>query len=92
MHSSSCTEIAQEIATLRKEAQAFKAVRTALRSSTHNADAAKVVFQKVLSLFPHEIPRLIRMFSQTGVQCRHQKPVEHGRHVAFALSANTSRL
>jgi hypothetical protein len=39
--------IAQEIATLRKEAQAFKAVRAALRSPTATNDAARMVFQKV---------------------------------------------
>lgn len=40
--------LAQEIATLRKEAQAFKKVRTALRSpNTENNDAAKMVFEKV---------------------------------------------
>ncbi|KAJ7694800.1 hypothetical protein B0H17DRAFT_931436 [Mycena rosella] len=39
-------ENAQEIATLRREAQAFQAVRKALRSSTA-AGAAKLVFQKV---------------------------------------------
>ena len=54
MYSFSWTEIAQEIATLRKEAQAFKAVRTALRSNTQNTVAAKIVFQKVLR-FPLEI-------------------------------------
>jgi hypothetical protein len=44
---------AQEIATLRKEAQAFKAVRDALRSSDSTVDAAKLVFQKVLPpIFP----------------------------------------
>ena len=57
MHSTSRTETAQEIATLRKEAQAFQAVRTALRSSTQNTDAAKVVFEKVHPLFSPEIPR-----------------------------------
>ena len=41
--------IAQEIATLRKEAQAFKAVREALRSKQGNPDAARLVFQKVRS-------------------------------------------
>jgi ubiquitin-like 1-activating enzyme E1 B len=43
-----CT-IAQEIATLRKEAKAFKVVRDALRSPSTdvNRDAAKMVFQKV---------------------------------------------
>jgi hypothetical protein len=44
-----CHTKAQEIATLRKEAQAFKVVRDALRSPLVdcNRDAAKVVFQKV---------------------------------------------
>ncbi|KAF8185021.1 hypothetical protein K438DRAFT_1723883 [Mycena galopus ATCC 62051] len=41
-------ENAQEIETLRREAQAFHAVRTALRSSTAS-DAAKLVFQKVFN-------------------------------------------
>ncbi|KZP05062.1 hypothetical protein FIBSPDRAFT_967619 [Athelia psychrophila] len=40
-------ENVQEIATLRKEAQAFKAVRTALRTSAATGDAARMVFQKV---------------------------------------------
>jgi ubiquitin-like 1-activating enzyme E1 B len=38
---------AQEIENLRKEAQAFKSVRTALRSPNTSAFAAKKVFQKV---------------------------------------------
>jgi ubiquitin-like 1-activating enzyme E1 B len=38
--------IAQEIATLRKEAQAFKRVRTALRSPNDNEEAAKLAFEK----------------------------------------------
>ena len=38
---------AQEIATLRKEAQAFKRVRTALRSSADEEEAAKLAFEKV---------------------------------------------
>ena len=42
---------AQEIATLRKEAQAFKAVRAALRSPATTGDAARMVFQKVRSVF-----------------------------------------
>jgi len=37
---------AQEIATLRKEAQAFTAVRRALRQTSGNVDAPKLVFQK----------------------------------------------
>jgi hypothetical protein len=83
--------LAQEIATLRKEAQAFKSVRTALRSNTQNTNAAKIVFQKVLPLPFSRIFRLICIMFSTGVQCRHQKPIEHGRHVAFALAADTSR-
>ena len=59
MHSFSWTEIAQEIATLRKEAQAFKAVRTALRSNTQSTVAAKIVFQKVI---PLSFSRLFSMF------------------------------
>ncbi|KJA18252.1 hypothetical protein HYPSUDRAFT_205501 [Hypholoma sublateritium FD-334 SS-4] len=42
-------ENAQEIATLRKEAQAFTAVRNALRSSENNHDAALLAFQKVFN-------------------------------------------
>ena len=40
---------AQEIANLRKEAQAFKVVRAALRTSPNatNADAARLAFEKV---------------------------------------------
>ena len=38
---------AQEIATLRKEAQAFRRVRTALRSPNDNEEAAKLTFDKV---------------------------------------------
>ncbi|KAJ3508390.1 hypothetical protein NLJ89_g5779 [Agrocybe chaxingu] len=51
-------ENAQEIDTLRKEVQAFKTVRTALRSSNHNEDAAKLVFQKV---FNSDIKNLLSM-------------------------------
>jgi hypothetical protein len=69
MHSFSWTEIAQEIATLRKEAQAFKTVRTALRSNTQKVVAAKIVFQKVLPLpISLEIFRLI-VLTTKGVQC-----------------------
>ena len=39
--------IAQEIATLRKEAQAFRRVRTALRSPDDQEEAAKLAFEKV---------------------------------------------
>lgn len=47
---------AQEIATLRKEAQAFKSVRTALRTqSDANNDAAKMVFQKVCISYACEL-------------------------------------
>ena len=48
-HSSYITHLAQEIATLRKEAQAFKSVRAALRTPQPggDADAAKLIFQKV---------------------------------------------
>ncbi|EGN97108.1 hypothetical protein SERLA73DRAFT_92074 [Serpula lacrymans var. lacrymans S7.3] len=42
-------ENAQEIATLRREAQAFKAVRTALRSESTAADASRMAFQKVFN-------------------------------------------
>ncbi|KAG5221458.1 E1 ubiquitin-activating protein [Salix suchowensis] len=55
-------ENAQEIATLRKEAQAFKAVRSALRSpqsSTSNGgDAARMAFRKV---FNADIRNLLSM-------------------------------
>jgi len=39
--------LAQEIENLRREAQAFKSVRAALRSKDSGSDAAKMVFQKV---------------------------------------------
>ena len=39
--------IAQEIATLRKEAQAFRRVRTTLRSPDNHEEAAKLAFEKV---------------------------------------------
>ncbi|EIW75894.1 hypothetical protein CONPUDRAFT_139860 [Coniophora puteana RWD-64-598 SS2] len=42
-------ENAQEIATLRKEALAYKAVRKALRSPATSADAARMAFQKVFN-------------------------------------------
>ncbi|KAJ8516028.1 hypothetical protein ONZ45_g6634 [Pleurotus djamor] len=52
-------ENATEIATLRKEAQAFKAVRLALRTpSSNSADAAKMAFQKV---FNSDIKNLLSM-------------------------------
>ena len=47
VHCHSLRSIAQEIATLRKEAQAFQRVRTALRSLNSNEDAAKLAFEKV---------------------------------------------
>ncbi|KAF9554803.1 hypothetical protein CPC08DRAFT_712628 [Agrocybe pediades] len=50
-------ENAQEIATLRKEAEAFRAVRDALRSP-ESADAAKLVFEKV---FNSDIKNLLSM-------------------------------
>lgn len=40
-------ENAEEIATLRKEAQAFKRVRTALRLPNNDEEAAKLAFEKV---------------------------------------------
>lgn len=43
---------AQEIANLRREAQAFKSVRAALRSRDTSSSAAKMVFQKVERLLP----------------------------------------
>ncbi|KAL1747162.1 hypothetical protein HDZ31DRAFT_80644 [Schizophyllum fasciatum] len=42
-------ENAQEIATLRKEAQAFAAVRRALRDPSSKVDAAKMAFEKVFN-------------------------------------------
>ncbi|KAK7062646.1 E1 ubiquitin-activating protein uba2 [Paramarasmius palmivorus] len=45
-------ENAQEIATLRKEALAFQAVRQALRSPNTHESAAKMVFKKVRILTP----------------------------------------
>jgi len=39
--------LAQEIANLRKETQAFRRVRTALRSSGDGEEAAKLAFEKV---------------------------------------------
>jgi hypothetical protein len=39
--------LAQEIENLRREAQAFKSVRAALRSKDSSSNAAKMVFQKV---------------------------------------------
>ncbi|KAJ7595673.1 hypothetical protein C8J56DRAFT_386527 [Mycena floridula] len=51
-------ENAQEIATLRKEAQAFRAVRDALRSSTLGSDPAKMAFQKV---FDKDVRNLLIM-------------------------------
>lgn len=47
-----CIPIAQEIATLRKEALAFKAVRAALRTPHEDgsSSAARIVFQKVVFL------------------------------------------
>ncbi|KAF9653547.1 hypothetical protein BDM02DRAFT_3107460 [Thelephora ganbajun] len=51
-------ENAQEIATLRKEAQAFRRVRTALRSPNDNEEAAKLAFEKV---FHSDILNLLSM-------------------------------
>ncbi|KAI0084615.1 hypothetical protein BDY19DRAFT_898178 [Irpex rosettiformis] len=53
-------ENAQEIATLRKEAQAFKSVRAALRTpqSGSDVDAARLIFQKV---FNSDINNLLSM-------------------------------
>ena len=47
--------LAQEIETLRKEAQAFKYVRAALRSPGRTEDAAKRAFQKVSFLFQPDL-------------------------------------
>jgi hypothetical protein len=44
--------LAQEIANLRREAQAFKSVRAALRSKETSSSAAKMAFQKVERLLP----------------------------------------
>ena len=46
--------IAQEIATLRKEAQAFRRVRTALRSQDDNEEAARLAFEKVCHCAEHD--------------------------------------
>ncbi|KAH9060572.1 hypothetical protein EDB87DRAFT_1615255 [Lactarius vividus] len=51
-------ENSQEIANLRKEAQAFKSVRTALRSQNTSSCAAKMVFQKV---FHRDVLNLLSM-------------------------------
>jgi len=51
-------ENAQEIANLRREAQAFKSVRAALRSKDTRSSAAKLVFQKV---FYNDIRNLLSM-------------------------------
>ncbi|KAF5364953.1 hypothetical protein D9758_008117 [Tetrapyrgos nigripes] len=51
-------ENAQEIAALRKEAQAFSAVRQALRSSSSKDSTAKMAFQKV---FDSDIRNLLSM-------------------------------
>jgi ubiquitin-like 1-activating enzyme E1 B len=39
--------LAQQIATLKKEAQAFKMVRNALRSAGNSDNASRLVFEKV---------------------------------------------
>jgi hypothetical protein len=41
--------LAREIANLRREAQAFKSVRAALRSRDTSSSAAKMAFQKVVT-------------------------------------------
>ncbi|KAH7890333.1 hypothetical protein F5I97DRAFT_14031 [Phlebopus sp. FC_14] len=51
-------ENAQEIATLRKEALEYKAVRSALRSAETTEDAARTVFQKV---FKADVLNLLSM-------------------------------
>jgi ubiquitin-like 1-activating enzyme E1 B len=66
---------AQEIATLRREAQAFRAVHAALRSSSAS-DAAKLVFQKVLRLLSRPSSCTDPV---TGIRCRHPQPAYHGR-------------
>jgi len=43
------SNLAREIATLRKEAQAFKTVRNALRSAGNSDKASRVVFEKVIA-------------------------------------------
>ena len=47
-----CLLLAQEIENLRREAQAFKSVRAALRSKDTSSSAAKMAFQKVQCLLP----------------------------------------
>ncbi|KIY50229.1 hypothetical protein FISHEDRAFT_64888 [Fistulina hepatica ATCC 64428] len=51
-------ENAQEIANLRKEAQAFSAVRQALRTTNAQDSAAKMVFEKV---FKTDVQNLLKM-------------------------------
>jgi len=46
-HNGKFLNLAQEIATLKKEAQAFKNVRQALRSATASGSASRMVFEKV---------------------------------------------
>lgn len=50
--------IAQEIATLRREAQAFKVVRAALRTphvDGQGSSAAKIVFEKVYTIVEYSL-------------------------------------
>ncbi|KZT21897.1 hypothetical protein NEOLEDRAFT_1072604 [Neolentinus lepideus HHB14362 ss-1] len=60
-------ENAQEIATLRKEAQAFKAVRAALRSKDSSGNAARMAFEKASrgkfprTVFDSDIRNLLSM-------------------------------
>jgi hypothetical protein len=71
---------AQEIENLRKEAQAFKSVRAALRSRNTSSRAAKMVFQKVQLFHGPDWPFFI--VSQ-GIPPRCPQPPLHGRYVAF---------
>ena len=84
---------AQEIATLRKEAQAFKAVRAALRTPATTEDAARMVFQKVRITFllsPSSQPYLCPL--KKGIQRGYPQPPLYGRHVAISGSTFAPRL
>jgi ubiquitin-like 1-activating enzyme E1 B len=75
-------ENAQEIENLRREAQAFKSVRAALRSKDTSSSAAKMAFQKVRRLLPlWEITNLIAR--RSGIPQRHPQPPLYGGHVAL---------
>jgi hypothetical protein len=56
--------LADEIANLRREAQAFKSVRAALRSENTSSTAAKMVFQKVQRLSLPSAPSILSLDSR----------------------------